>query len=160
MPVSPVHHGRNRYFTPPAFRHYIKRGKGFQGIANYIRTHGNSRYLRVYHLSLDTNWATIYINGNYSKIGKRCRARVHKQGFPAVSEMFDTKARAQEWASKVESDMRSLKFQDGRIIAEMTIGALTAHCIREIGTENPLVKISLRNCARSKQRLVMSSCPI
>ncbi|MDY7547241.1 hypothetical protein QN360_17715 [Glaciimonas sp. CA11.2] len=54
------------------------------------------------------------------KIGKRWRARVRKQGFPAVSDMFDTKARAQEWASKVESDMRSLKFQDGRIIAEMT----------------------------------------
>lgn len=74
------------------------------------------------------------------KIGKRWRARVRKQGFPAVSDMFDTKARAQEWAVKVESDMRSLKFQDGRIIAEMTLGTLIDRYTIEIGAKKPFGK--------------------
>ncbi|WP_061943005.1 site-specific integrase [Collimonas pratensis] len=74
------------------------------------------------------------------KIGKRWRARVRKQGFPAVSEMFDTKARAQEWASKVESDMRALKFQDERIISDLTLGTLIDRYTEEIGAKKPFGK--------------------
>lgn len=61
---------------------------------------------------------------NLQKIGKRWRVRVRKLGFPTVSDMFDTKTHAQEWAFRVEFDMRSLTFQDNRIIAGMTLSTL------------------------------------
>lgn len=57
----------------------------------------------------------------FQKVGKRWRARIRRKGFPALSEMFDTKAQAQEWASRQEADMRALKFQDARIIADKTL---------------------------------------
>lgn len=59
----------------------------------------------------------------FQKIGKRWRARIRRKGFPAQSEMFDTKAQAQEWASRQETGMRALKFQDVRIIADKTLGS-------------------------------------
>ncbi|AMO96840.1 hypothetical protein CFter6_4239 [Collimonas fungivorans] len=54
--------------------------------------------------------------------------------------MFDTKARAQEWASKVESDMRALKFQDERIISDLTLGTLIDRYTEEIGAKKSFGK--------------------
>jgi hypothetical protein len=38
--------------------------------------------------------------------------------------MFDMKARAPEWASKVENEMRAFKYQDECIIADKTLVSL------------------------------------
>jgi integrase len=74
------------------------------------------------------------------KIGKRWRARVRKTGFPAISEMFDTKAQANTWASEQEADMKARKFQDPRIIADKTFGFLIGRYIEEFGTTKPFGK--------------------
>lgn len=74
------------------------------------------------------------------KIGKRWRVRVRRQGFPSVSEMFGTKAQAQAWTTKTESDMQSLKYQDGRIIADKTLGALIDDYSEEMGKVKPFGK--------------------
>ena len=67
----------------------------------------------------------------FQKIGKRWRARIRRKGFPAQSEMFDTKAQAQDWASRQEADMRALKFQDARIIADKILGTAIDRYIEE-----------------------------
>ena len=74
----------------------------------------------------------------FQKIGKRWRARIRRKGFPAPSGMFDTKARAQEWASQQEADMRALKFQDARIIADKTLEAAIVRYIEEQSSAKPL----------------------
>lgn len=76
----------------------------------------------------------------FQKIGKRWRARIRRKGFPAQSEMFDTKAQAQEWASRQEADMRALKFQDARIIADKLLGAAIDRYIEEQTQVKPLGK--------------------
>jgi len=55
---------------------------------------------------------------SFRKLGKRWRARIRKKDFPVLSDMFYTKAQAQEWASRKEAEMRAFKFQDPHIIAD------------------------------------------
>ncbi|MBW9335697.1 site-specific integrase [Herbaspirillum sp. RU 5E] len=76
----------------------------------------------------------------FQKIGKRWRARIRRKGFPAQSEMFDTKAQAQEWASRQEADMRALKFQDVRIIADKTLASAIDRYVEEQTQVRPLGK--------------------
>ncbi|MDR6583450.1 site-specific integrase [Herbaspirillum frisingense] len=76
----------------------------------------------------------------FQKIGKRWRARIRRKGFPAQSEMFDTKAQAQDWASRQEADMRALKFQDVRIIADKTLGSAIDRYVEEQTQVKPLGK--------------------
>ena len=74
------------------------------------------------------------------KIGKRWRAQIRRKGFPDATQTFDTKARAQEWASKTEADMRALKYQDERIISDMTLSTLIDRYTDEIGQTKPFGK--------------------
>ncbi|MGC4243995.1 MAG: site-specific integrase [Herbaspirillum sp.] len=76
----------------------------------------------------------------FQKIGKRWRARIRRKGFPAQSEMFDTKAQAQDWASRQEADMRALKFQDVRIITDKTLGSAIDRYVEEQTQAKPLGK--------------------
>ncbi|WP_211461179.1 hypothetical protein [Collimonas silvisoli] len=74
------------------------------------------------------------------KIGKRWRAQIRRKGFPDATQTFNTKARAQEWATKTEADMRALKYQDERIISDMTLSTLIDRYTDEIGQAKPFGK--------------------
>lgn len=80
----------------------------------------------------------------FQKIGKRWRARIRRKGFPARGRMFDTKAQAQEWASRQETGMRALKFQDVRIIADKTLGSAIDRYREEQTPTKPLGKNKTR----------------
>ena len=108
----------------------------------------------VYHSPLDKiQMAT------FQKIGKRWRARIRRKGFPAQSEMFDTKAQAQEWASRQEADMRALKFQDVRIIADKTLGAAIDRYTEEQTQVKPLGKNKKAVLATLKRHLGKLTMP-
>lgn len=92
----------------------------------------------VHHVSLLQN---CYENmASIIKIGKRWRAQIRRKGFPDATQTFDTKARAQEWASKTEADMRALKYQDERIISDMSLSTLIDRYTDEIGQTKPFGK--------------------
>ncbi|EJL93513.1 site-specific recombinase XerD [Herbaspirillum sp. CF444] len=61
-------------------------------------------------------------------------------GFPAISEIFDTKAQATSWATEQEADMKARKFQAPRIIADKTLDFLIGKYVEEFGTAKPFGK--------------------
>src|SRR5450830_317051 len=136
MTIRPIHHGRDRYCARAVFHLNTAARCGLHRILDNVRTHKNSRNLMVYHSPLDKIWTSSMVT--FQKMGKRWRARIRRKGFPALSEMFNTKARAQEWASQQEADMRALKFQDARIIADKTLAAAMDHYIEEHSSTKPL----------------------
>lgn len=71
------------------------------------------------------------------KIGDSWRAQIRKKGFPTETRTFETKAKAKIWADKVEADMMARKYQDVRILSDMTLGKLIARYNEEIGANKP-----------------------
>lgn len=60
----------------------------------------------------------------YQKRAGRWRAIVRRQGHPAQSKTFQTKAMAERWAREVERDIESGVFNDPRQLERLTVGSL------------------------------------
>src|SRR4051812_7134678 len=74
------------------------------------------------------------------KIGDSWRAQVRKKGFPTETQSFPTKAQAKAWADKIEADMTARKYQDVRILSNVTLGKLIERYSAEIGKSRPFGK--------------------
>lgn len=87
------------------------------------------------------------------KIGASWRAQVRRKGFKPITESFPTKAMAQKWATKIESEIDSKKYQDGRGLADISLEKLIDRYIEEIGAEKTFGKNKAAVLASLKQNL-------
>lgn len=74
------------------------------------------------------------------KIGDSWRAQIRRKGHKPITETFPTKAMAQQWARKIESQIDARKYQDGRGLDAVTLGELIKRYVEEIGAEKPFGK--------------------
>lgn len=74
------------------------------------------------------------------KIGSSWRAQIRRKGHKNITETFPTKAAAQQWARKIESEIDNQKYQDGRGLADITLSQLIDRYIEEISIEKPFGK--------------------
>lgn len=69
---------------------------------------------------------------SFRKRGPQWEAQVRRQGWPAVSKSFSTKAQAQRWASVIESEMTREVFVDRSLLNQLTLGDLLCRYCKEI----------------------------
>jgi integrase len=67
------------------------------------------------------------------KIGQAWRAQIRRKGHKAITETFPTKALAQLWARRVESEIDARKYSDKRALSDLTLGELINRYTEEIG---------------------------
>lgn len=74
------------------------------------------------------------------KIGSSWRAQIRRKGHKPITETFPTKALAEKWARKIESEIDAKRYQDGRGLDKITLGELIDQYNEEIGAEHPFGK--------------------
>lgn len=74
------------------------------------------------------------------KIGQSWRAQIRRKGHKPITETFPTKVLAQQWARKIEAEIDSKKYQDGRGLEAINLGDLIDRYTEEIGAEHPFGK--------------------
>ncbi|WP_226818630.1 site-specific integrase [Acidithiobacillus montserratensis] len=74
------------------------------------------------------------------------QAKVRKQGFPAQSKTFRTKAEAQAWAKAVETDMERGQWRDRSETEATTLGQLIERYLREITPEKKGAAQEVSHC--------------
>jgi integrase len=92
------------------------------------------------------------------KIGQAWRAQVRRKGHKAITETFPTKALAQLWARKVESEIDARKYSDKRALSDLTLGELINRYTEEIGQSKQFGKNKTAVLASLVKRL--GSIPI
>jgi len=60
------------------------------------------------------------------------QVKVRRKGFPAISKMFDSKARAEAWEHQIESEMSRGAFMDRTEAERNTLGDLLERYVREV----------------------------
>lgn len=74
------------------------------------------------------------------KIGDSWRTTVSPKGAKRITKSFPTKAMAKAWGTKIEAEINSKKYQDGRGLASVTLESLIDRYIEEIGVEKTFGK--------------------
>jgi integrase len=64
-------------------------------------------------------------------------ADIRRKGHKSISKSFPTKTLAQTWARKVEREMDTMDFKDGRSISTITLSELIDRYSKEIGDVKP-----------------------
>jgi integrase len=82
--------------------------------------------LQVHCIKFASVMATI------TKRGDSWFAQIRRKGHKSISKSFSTKTRAQEWARKIEREMDTMDFRDGRTISSMTVSDLIDRYTREM----------------------------
>jgi integrase len=67
-----------------------------------------------------------------TKRGASWFAQIRRKGHKSISKSFPTKGRAQEWARKVECEIDTDDFQDGRTVSSMTVSDLIDRYSKEM----------------------------
>lgn len=92
------------------------------------------------------------------KRGNSWFAQVRRTGHKSTSKSFPTKSLASEWARKIERDMDTSDYQDGRSLNHITFGNLIDRYSAEIGAIKPFGKNKKAVLAALKQS--MGLCPL
>jgi integrase len=74
------------------------------------------------------------------KIGASWRAQIRRKGHKPITETFSTKASAQQWARKIEAEIDSKKYQDGRGLDKIALSEIIDKYTEEIGAEKAFGK--------------------
>lgn len=74
------------------------------------------------------------------KIGTSWRAQIRRKGHKPITETFPTKAMAQQWARKIEAEIDSQKYQDGRGLDKIALSEIIDRYSEEIGAEKAFGK--------------------
>lgn len=64
-------------------------------------------------------------------------AQVRRKGHKSISKSFPTKTLATEWARKIEREMDTMDFKDGRTLSSITLSDLIKRYAEEIGAIKP-----------------------
>jgi len=80
-------------------------------------------------------------------------ADIRRKGHKSISKSFPTKGLAQEWARKIEREMDTMDFKDGRSLAATTLGDLIDRYNREIGEAKEFGKNKIAVLAALKTTL-------
>jgi integrase len=87
------------------------------------------------------------------KIGTSWRVQIRRKGHQNITETFPTKSAAQKWATRIESEMDSRRYQDERGLEGMTLGKLIDRYNEEIGLEKQFGKNKVAVLAALKAKL-------
>ena len=86
-------------------------------------------------------------------IGTSWRAQVRRKGHKNITETFPTKAAAQKWATAIEADIDSKRYQDGRGLEAYKLADLIDRYNAEIGETKKFGKNKLAVLRALKDRL-------
>ncbi len=75
-----------------------------------------------------------------TKRGTSWFAQIRRKGHKSISKSFPTKGMADTWARKIERDMDTMDFKDGRTLSSITLSALIDRYTSEIGQVSPFGK--------------------
>jgi integrase len=64
-------------------------------------------------------------------------ADIRRKGHKSISKSFPTKTLATEWARKIEREMDTMDFKDGRSLSSITLSELIGRYAEEIGAVKP-----------------------
>lgn len=67
-------------------------------------------------------------------------ADIRRKGHKSISKSFPTKGMAQEWARKIEREMDTMDFKDGRGVALITLADLIERYKKDLGEVKPFGK--------------------
>lgn len=93
------------------------------------------------------------------KRGESWFAQIRRKDHQSISKSFPTKGRAQEWARKVERDMDTMDYQDGRSLSSITLADLIDRYTAEIGAVKPFGKNKTAVLASLKTKLGATALP-
>lgn len=74
------------------------------------------------------------------KIGSSWRAQIRRKGHKPITDTFPTKAAAQQWARKIETDIDAKRYQDGRDLDRIFLKDVIDRYKEEIAAEKPFGK--------------------
>jgi len=94
-----------------------------------------------------------------SKRGSSWFAQIRRKGHKSISKSFPTKGMAQEWARKIEREMDTMDFKDGRGVALVTLGDLIDRYKRELGEIKPFGKNKAAVIESLKRKLGSTRLP-
>lgn len=94
-----------------------------------------------------------------TKRGTSWFAQIRRKGHKSISKSFSTKGMAAEWARKIERDMDTMDFQDGRLMSKVTLGELINKYIEEIGSVKPFGRNKAAVLAQLKATLGKLTLP-
>lgn len=75
-----------------------------------------------------------------SKRGSSWFAQIRRKGHKSISKSFPTKGMAQEWSRKIEREMDTMDFKDGRGVALITLSDLIDRYKKDLGEVKPFGK--------------------
>jgi len=87
------------------------------------------------------------------------RFQIRKKGYQPVSKKFDTKAKGQRWAKKIEYDMDLGNWQGSALSARWTLGAVMASYLAEVHPIKPF-GTTKKNALIRLQKLPMAAVSI
>jgi integrase len=94
-----------------------------------------------------------------SKRGTSWFVQIRRKGHKSISKSLPTKGLAQEWARKIEREIDTQDFQDGRAISSTTVSDLIDRYSREMQNTKPFGRNKRAVLESLKQHLGMRTIP-